>query len=373
MVSRSSSLTSESREKQADEHSFDLGRLRSPKQLIDAGLVLEGDRDAHEDLASRYDIGVSAHVYSRIADKGNALSDPVGRQYVPSVKELKIQNNEMNDPIGDDVYSPARGIVHRYPDRVLFKVTNVCAVYCRYCFRREMIGAGTDHLSDDDIEHALDYIRAQKSIWEVILTGGDPLVLSPRRLSYILQELDKISHVEVIRIHTRLPIVDPGKINDTLISVLKSISKGIHIVLHVNHTQELSDKVKSSIFSLRMAGCSLFSQSVLLKNVNDNAEVLENLFRKLICLHVHPYYLHHMDRAKGTSHFRVSLERGMEIMRDLQGRVSGLCLPKYMLDIPGGYGKIPIDSAHVTRLDGATYQVVDYQGDVHLYIDTGEE
>ncbi len=371
MTLRSSSLKAHT--EKLDRRSFDLGRLRTTEQLIDAGLVSEHDREAYDALGQHYDVGVSAHVYSRIGETDAPLSDPVGRQYIPSLDEADVQDYEMEDPIGDDVHSPVRGIVHRYPDRVLFKVTNVCAVYCRYCFRREMIGAGSDHLSDDDIESALNYIRMQKEVREVILTGGDPLVLSARRLQYVLSALDSISHVEIIRIHTRLPIANPDKINDTMMSVLKSVSKGVHMVLHVNHMQEISKHVEQVIFNLRAAGCSLYSQSVLLKGVNDDEATLETLLRKLTQLHVHPYYLHHMDRAKGTSHFRVSLKRGMDIMRGLQGRVSGICLPKYMLDIPGGYGKVPIDSGHVKQVNAVTYEVRDFKGRVHLYTDIEEE
>ncbi|MGH1456110.1 MAG: KamA family radical SAM protein [Alphaproteobacteria bacterium] len=271
------------------------------------------------------------------------------------------------------MYSPMRGIVHRYPDRVLFKITNICAVYCRYCFRKEMIGAGAEHLSDEDFDAAIEYIRTHPQIWEVILTGGDPLILSARRLQKVVDSLNGIDHVRVIRIHTRIPIAQPSRIDETMLSVLKSVTKSLQMVVHVNHVREISDAARSAISSIRGVNVSLFSQSVLLKGVNNSPYILEDLFRELTILHVVPYYLHHLDRAKGTSHFRVSIEEGKEIMRDLQGRVSGISLPKYMLDIPGGHGKVPINDESVARLKDGIYRVTDYRGCTHLYIENMEE
>ena len=310
-----------------------------------------------------HDVKISDHVRGLIG----ADDDVIGRQYVPSNEERDIKPDEMSDPIGDERHSPVSGIVHRYPDRVLFKVVNICAVYCRYCFRKDMIGVGADNLSEDDFDRAIEYIKYHNEIWEVILTGGDPLILSARRLQKIMDALGQIDHVKVIRIHTRIPIADPVKITDTLLSVLESVSKPVYVVVHVNNTREITSDVEAVILSLRGSGCSILSQSVLLKGVNDDAEILEKLFKKLITLHVKPYYLHHLDRAKGTSHFRVSIGRGQEIMKELQGRVSGICLPKYMLDIPEGHGKIPINGCYINAvLDGA-YSVEDYQGHKHNY------
>lgn len=344
-------------------------RLRCANDLRAAGITLRADDADYKDIETHYDIGVSAHIISRIENPNDPEHDPIARQYIPTSQELKIAKDEESDPIGDNVYSPVRGIVHRYPDRALFKVTNICAVYCRYCFRREMVGAGSDHLSNADFDAAINYIKTQKQIWEVILTGGDPLVLSAAKLQKIIDALNAIDHVKIIRIHTRIPIADPAKIDKTLLSVLQSSSKAIHMVLHVNHAREISETVSAALFALRQSNCSLFSQSVLLKGVNDDAKILEDLFKALLVLHVKPYYLHHLDRAKGTSHFRVSIKRGQAIMKDLQGRISGLCLPHYMLDIPGGHGKIPINDSYVTALDLGTYRVEDYQGCTHLYIE----
>ncbi len=344
-------------------------RLRSIADLIDCRLLPDDIPDDFGTLEARYDIGISPHIRKLLSSVSKPMRDPIGRQYIPNIDELIIRDDEKSDPIGDDLYSPVNGIVHRYPDRVLFKVTNICAVYCRYCFRKEMIGTGSNHLSDQDYNNAIEYIKAHNEIWEVILTGGDPLILSPQKLQKILDELNDIEHVQVIRIHTRIPVADPIKISDTLLTVFKSQHKGLHVVLHVNHAQEITGDVEKKILQLRAANCSIYSQSVLLKGVNDNAKTLEDLFRKLVSIHVRPYYLHQMDRAKGTSHFRVSLSRGRQIMKELQGRISGLCLPKYMLDIPDGNGKIPAVYGYIDQISADIYKVEDYQGCEHLYID----
>ncbi len=348
-------------------------RLATLKGLVDASLLKADDMKALEKLARQYDIGLTDHIVSLLKARGDLKNDPIALQYVPNIKELNIRADEENDPIGDNVYSPVRGIVHRYPDRVLFKVSSVCAVYCRYCFRKEMIGAGAEHLNDDDFERAIEYIKAHKEIWEVILTGGDPLTLSPRRLQKIIDALRDVEHVQVIRIHSRIPVANPSRINDTLLCVLENSAQSMQMVIHVNHRDELTSDVEGKIHALRMAGCSVFSQSVLLKGVNDKVETLGGLFKALIKMHVKPYYLHHLDRAKGTSHFRVSLARGQEIMKELQGCISGICLPTYMLDIPGGHGKVPVNETYVRHQDHDVYRVTDYQGCTHLYFDTMPE
>ncbi len=333
--------------------------LRSVADLRDAGFSVDG----LEAVAQRYDIGVSPTMLGQIGTQGDA----VGAQFIPSGRELEVRTDEVEDPIGDKAHSPVRGIVHRYPDRVLLKITNICAVYCRYCFRREMIGAGSDHLSPEDIGGAIDYIKAHPEIWEVILTGGDPFILSAGKLEKVILALNDVPHVKILRIHSRMPVADPLKINETIVSVLKKSIHAVQIVIHVNHVQEISDDARAAISLLNGANCSLFSQSVLLRGVNDDAQTLEILFRTLVALHVKPYYLHHLDRARGTGHFRVSLARGRQIMKDLQGRVSGLCLPHYMLDIPGGYGKIPIHEGYVRHEHDTCYVVEDYKGHMHMY------
>ena len=296
-----------------------------------------------------------------------ALDDAVGKQYMPDEREKIITPEEDGDPIGDDAHSPVKGIVHRYPDRVLLKITDTCSVYCRFCFRKEMVGQGDGVLSPEEIESALGYVRANTGIREVILTGGDPLTLSNRRMTEVFEELDSIPHLDIIRIHTRGPIVRPERVDDGLIQLFSSVRKALYVVLHVNHAQEIDDNVRSALHRLSRSGAVLLSQSVLLKGVNDDAAVLETLFRTLLANRVKPYYLHHPDLAPGTGHFRVSIKEGQDIMKALRGKVTGLAYPTYVLDLPGGYGKMPLTPNYLEELSQDTYRVEDYRGEKHLY------
>ncbi|MBT8422794.1 MAG: KamA family radical SAM protein, partial [Gammaproteobacteria bacterium] len=264
------------------------------------------------------------------------------------------------------------GIVHRYPDRVLLLPVRVCPVYCRFCFRRETIGSNEPEvLGDAALNTALGYIRDNTAVWEVILSGGDPFILSPRRLQHIVAELNSMDHVKVIRVHTRVPVVDPSRISDELITVFAESHKPVYVVLHTNHVRELTQPALDACKKLAAAGISLLSQSVLLRGVNDDAATLEALFRELVANGIKPYYLHHADRAPGTAHFRTSITRGQQLMRELRGRLSGLCLPEYVLDIPGGHGKTPLEADWVHR-DTAGLKVMDYQGARHDYDEENE-
>lgn len=348
-------------------------RYKSAADLSAAGLIPACDSHVYAELSGQYAVGVTAQVVATIQNTGDPAEDPVGRQYLPSAEELTVAPEELADPTGDLPHSPVKGIVHRYPDRVLLKISNICAVYCRYCFRREMVGPGQEAFTEADLEAALDYIERTPAVWEVILTGGDPLVLSARRLEDVLTRLNRISHVQVVRIHSRVPVADPERLTDTVCSVLKNSAKPIYLVIHINHAQELTPEVESALARLRSAGCSLLSQSVLLKGVNNDPKVLEQLFRRLIGLHVKPYYLHHPDLAKGTGHFRVSLAEGRAIMKALQGRLSGICLPRYVLDIPGGYGKVPVEHPYAVMQEDGRYLVEDIDGHLHAYPPVTEE
>ena len=348
-------------------------RYRTAADLTEAGLIPACDSHVFAELSGHYAVGVTAQVVATIQNTVHPAHDPVGRQYLPSAQELEISAEELADPTGDEAHSPVKGIVHRYPDRVLLKISKLCAVYCRYCFRREMVGPGQEAFTEDDLEAALGYIESTPAIWEVILTGGDPLVLSARRLEEVLTRLNRISHVQVVRIHSRVPIADPERLTDTVCGVLKNSLKPIYLVVHINHAQEITPEVESALARLRAAGCSLLSQSVLLKGVNDDPLILEQLFRRLIGLYVKPYYLHHPDLAKGTGHFRVSIERGREIMKALQGRLSGICLPRYVLDIPGGFGKVPVEHNYAVLQDDGRYVIEDIDGNSHLYPPVTEE
>jgi lysine 2,3-aminomutase len=360
--------------------------VREPAELVAHGLAPAAELSDLERVAARYAVAVTPEIAGLI--DASDPDDPIARQFIPSARELEILPGENADPIGDHTYSPADGIVHRYPDRVLFKLVHVCAVYCRFCFRREMVGPGkATALSPSSYRAALDYIAAHSEIWEVILTGGDPLMLSPRRLAEIMADLAAIDHVKIIRLHTRLPVADPERVTDEMARALKVEGATTWVALHANHARELTGNARAACARLVDNGIPMVSQSVLLRGVNDDAVTLEALMRAFVECRIKPYYLHHGDLAPGTAHLRTTLAEGQELMRALRGRVSGLCQPEYVLDIPGGHGKSPVGPNYLSpansyseadpladccaekgeRVPESRYRVVDYCGDVHLY------
>jgi len=323
-----------------------------------------------EDVARRYAVAVSPHLLS-LVDPADP-HDPIARQFLPSLEELNVLPEERADPIGDAAHSPVPGIVHRHPDRVLFKVVAACPVYCRFCFRREMIGPGKENaLSKEDFEAALSYIAAHSEIWEVILTGGDPFILSPRRIAEITSRLAAIAHVKVIRWHTRVPVTDPERVSDDLVAALHAPGATSYVAVHANHAREFAPEAKVAIARLADGGIPLVSQSVLLKGVNDDVESLTDLMRAFVENRIKPYYLHHPDLAPGTSHFRLSIEEGLALVRQLRANLSGLAMPTYMLDIPGGFGKVPLESTNVEKT-GDGYRIRDSHGMWHDYPAHGE-
>ncbi|MBR0557795.1 lysine-2,3-aminomutase-like protein [Ciceribacter sp. L1K23] len=343
--------------------------LKSVEDLVSAGLVHAERSEVLQAVARRYAVAITATVASQIS--GDDPSDPIAAQYIPSDLELREMPDELTDPIGDHAHSPVPGIVHRYPDRVLLKIVGVCPVYCRFCFRREMVGPqGDGNLSGHELADAIAYIAETPEIWEVILTGGDPLILSPRRLREVAVALSGIAHVKILRIHTRVPVVDPDRITLELIEALKASGKTIYVALHANHPREMTSDAMTALARLADAGIVLVSQSVLLKGVNDNAEILADLMRAFVAARVKPYYLHHPDLAPGTSHFRLSIAEGQAIMRSLRSQLSGLCLPSYILDLPGGHGKVALGEDNVLRQEDGTYRILDRAGTEHRYRDS---
>ncbi len=315
-------------------------------------------------VMERYAVSVTDEVMALVDEADPA--DPIARQYLPDAREIEHTPEELEDPIGDGAHAPVKGIVHRYPDRVLLKPVHVCAVYCRFCFRREKVGPGSEMLNADELAKALAYIRNTPAIWEVILTGGDPFVLSPRRLADIMAALNDIPHVQVIRFHTRVPVADPARITDELIAALQS-DKAVYTVIHCNHARELTVNAKTAVQKFIRAGIPLLSQSVLLKGVNNDAKTLEELFRALTAAKIKPYYLHHPDMAPGTSHFRLSVEEGRAITKQLHGCLSGIAMPDYVLDIPGGFGKVTLTESPVVEGETGEYTATDYLGRAHPY------
>lgn len=338
--------------------------LNTLEDLSKAGLIAKADVPALSPVAARYAIAITPDMAALI-DRSDP-HDPIARQFVPSVAELDTRPEELADPIGDQKFEKAPGVVHRYRDRVLLKLTHACPVYCRFCFRREMVGPGGETiLAPEKLDAALAYIAGNPKIWEVILTGGDPFILTPRRIADVTRRLAAIPHVKVLRWHTRVPVVDPSRITDDVITALSArhprgggdpSTPAVYIGLHANHPREFTPTARAAIARIVDAGVPMVSQTVLLKGINDDADTLEALMRTFVELRITPYYLHHADLAPGTHHFRTTIAEGQALMRELRRRLSGLALPTYILDIPGGHAKVPLDPAY---LDGETITAPD--------------
>ena len=344
-----------------------LRTLRSIADLAAAGLVDGASAPVLAAVAERYAVALTPAMTALI-DPSDVM-DPIALQFIPDVRELQQAPNERADPIGDGAHEKVPGLVHRYPDRVLLKVTHVCPVYCRFCFRREVVGPGGDGmLNGADLDRAIAYVAAHPAIWEVILTGGDPLILSTRRIADVTARLADIPHVQVLRWHSRVPVVEPDRVTDelalALIEAATRAGKAVYVGVHVNHPRELTSAARAACKRLTRAGVTLVSQTVLLKGVNDDAAILEVLFRAFVTLGIRPYYLHHADLAPGTSRFRTSIAEGQALMQQLRGRISGLALPTYILDVPGGHGKVPAGPGYV---DAARGEVADIHGQTHRY------
>jgi lysine 2,3-aminomutase len=342
-------------------------RLTTPLALVRAALA-EPERLAElEAVAERYATAITPALAALMAP--GAPNDPIARQFIPDARELIRDPAEADDPIGDEAKSPVKGVVHRYPDRVLIKLVAVCAVYCRFCFRREKVGPGSASLTEDEFAAALAYVCARPAIWEVILTGGDPLTLSPRRLAKVTAALAAIDHVKVLRWHTRLPVAEPDRVTAAMARALTADGRTSVVAVHANHPRELTEAARAACRRLAAAGVMLVSQSVLLRGVNDDVATLEALMRAFLETGIKPYYLHHPDLAPGTAHFRLPIEGGQALMQALRGRISGLAMPAYVLDIPGGHGKVPIAPAPILRDEPGHYRVRDANGVEHDYRD----
>lgn len=337
--------------------------LHTVEDLSREKLINPADRPDIERVADNFAVAVSPTMLDLIRKQGS--DGPLARQFVPDAKELHILPEESGDPIGDSAYVPVKGITHRYPDRLLLIPIHSCAIYCRFCFRREKVGPGEEYLRPDELERALDYIRSKPDLREVILTGGDPLVMSPRRIKYIMDALGALPNLDVIRFHTRVPLVAPERITQELMDAMEW--RGITcVVLHTNHASEFGDDGRAALKRLRKNGFMMMAHSVLLKGVNDNVDAMTDLLRECVRNGVKPYYLHHCDLAEGTSHFRTNFDEGQALMRALRGRVSGLAQTNYVLHIPDGHGKVPIGPSYLAR-DDTSYTVTDYKGERHEY------
>jgi lysine 2,3-aminomutase len=336
--------------------------LRSVPDLIAAGLLPESARTTAEAVAARYAVAITPTMVSAM-DLTDA-ADPIAAQFLPNPRELLTLPQERADPIGDDAHAPLPGIVHRYPDRVLLKPLHACPVYCRFCFRREMVGPGGEALDEAGLEAALAYIAARPAIFEVIVTGGDPLMLASRRIARITQALAAMPHVQVVRWHTRVPLVAPERVTDGVVQALKAERVATYVGLHANHAREFTEAGRAAIARIADAGIPLVSQTVLLHGINHDVDTMEALMRAFVANRVTPYYLHQGDLAPGTSHTRTTIAEGRDLMRALRRRLSGLAQPTYVIDVPDGAGKVPIgpvylaeDADEIETVSGAHLQL----------------
>ncbi|WP_298640039.1 KamA family radical SAM protein [uncultured Cardiobacterium sp.] len=297
-------------------------------------------------LLAEYQFALSDEMAAAL---GDAPDDPIAAQFFPDVRELTVAAGELGDPIGDAPHSPLPSLVHRYPNRVLWKISPVCAVYCRFCFRKEHIGRRGKALRRAEIDAVAAYLAAHPEVEEVIYSGGDPLMLGVKKLQQCAAAYRSLAHIRRLRIHSRIPVVQPTAINDALLAHLDGLPQSLHIVIHVNHSAELTANARAALRILRAHGALLYAQTVLLKGVNADADILARLMNDLLDAGVVPYYLHHPDLARGTGHFRTNLAEGKKIVRELRRRLSGIAMPTYIVEIPGGGGKVLVGELTVEQ------------------------
>lgn len=327
--------------------------VTDPRDLPDRLGVSAEDAAA---VCRAYPMAVNPYYLSLIQEPG----DPLWKQVVPDVRELSDTLTD-DDPLTETAQSPVPGLIHRYPDRVVLLVSARCPVVCRFCFRKRLAGKVADSLSGDRLAGAVAYIQATPAIREVILSGGDPLMLEDAELYAVLEKIAAIDHVGTLRIHTRTPFALPQRITGDLAALLREFAP-LYVNVHVNHPREITGQAEAACARLADAGIPLGSQTVLLKGINDDARTMEGLLRALLRIRVRPYYLHHPDLVRGTGHFRPSIETGLAIMRSLVGCVSGSAVPRYVIDLPGGGGKVPLLPEYVERVEKNRLVIRNYQG-----------
>lgn len=291
---------------------------------------------------------------------------PIRKQAVPSINELLVGAHDLVDPLHEDGDSPVPGLTHRYPDRVLFLITDMCSMYCRHCTRRRYAGQKDSHESVDNVELALDYIRNTPEVRDVLLSGGDALLVSDARLEYIISELRNIDHVEIIRIGTRTPVVMPQRITEEFVNMLKKYHP-IWLNTHFNHSKEITSESKKAIDLLANAGIPLGNQSVLLKGINDRVSTMRKLVLNLVQMRIRPYYIYQCDLSVGIEHFRTPVSKGIEIIEGLRGHISGFAVPTFVVDAPGGGGKIPVMPNYVISHAPGKIILRNYEGVISTY------
>jgi lysine 2,3-aminomutase len=308
-------------------------------------------------------LGISPY-FASLIDPINTKC-PIRKQSIPTAKEGIIKGSDMYDPLNEEADSPVPHLVHRYPDRVLLIATNNCATFCRYCTRRRIVGQ-LNEIGLTELEPAFNYIMRNRRIRDILISGGDPLTMSTGNLETILQRIREIRHVEIIRLGTRIPITLPMRVDDGLISMLKKYQP-IWMSLHFTHPKEITTEVELACGKLADAGIPLGSQTVLLKGINDSAMIMKKLMQKLLTIRVRPYYLYQCDSAQGISHFRTSIKKGLEIIESLRGYTSGYANPTYVIDAPGGGGKIPVAPNYLLSYEHGTALMRNYKGEIYKY------
>ena len=291
---------------------------------------------------------------------------PIRRQAIPRIEEIHLSKNEMVDPLGEDKHSPVPGLVHRYPDRVLLLVTDQCAVYCRYCTRRRLVGSHERSITQGNFEEVLKYLKSHRKVRDVLLSGGDPLLLENERLEEILGRLRAIPHIELLRIGTRAPVTLPQRITGGLVRMLKKYHP-LMISIHFTHPKEITDAVRRACNELADGGIPLGSQTVLLKSINDKPYIMKKLVQELLKIRVRPYYIYQCDLAMGTEHFRTSVATGIQIIEKLRGHTTGYAVPTYVVDAPGGGGKIPLQPDYVVSRGKGKIALRNYEGKIFEY------
>ncbi|MGL1861406.1 MAG: lysine 2,3-aminomutase [Pseudodesulfovibrio sp.] len=325
----------------------------------------ERKKKIFEQTVRKFPLSVTPY-YISLIDVDDYENDPIFLQSFPSPEELKIGKHDMTDPLHEDEDSPVPGITHRYPDRVLFHISNTCSMYCRHCTRKRKVGDVDSIPSGQDVEQGLEYIRNTPQVRDVLLSGGDPLMLSDEKLDYILTQLGEIEHVEVVRIGTRMPVVLPYRITDDLINMLKK-HHPLWINTHFNHPRELTASSRRALQRLADAGIPLGNQSVLLAGINDCQRLIKTLNQKLVKNRVRPYYLYQCDLSEGLTHFRTPISKGIEIIESLRGHTSGFSVPTYVVDAPGGGGKIPITPNYIVSWGPNKVVLRNYEGVITTY------
>ncbi len=330
------------------------------------GINFKGkERKDLEKTFDRFPLSITPY-YLSLIDPENFRNDPVFKQAFGGIEELITQPSELSDPLAEDHDSPVEGITHRYPDRVLFHVSNICSMYCRHCTRKRKVGDVDFVPTKDQLRKGIEYIRKTPQVRDVLLSGGDPFMLPDEKIDWLLSEISSIEHVEVIRIGTRMPVVLPYRITDELISILKKYQP-VWINTHFNHPREITTSSKEALARLADGGFPLGNQSVLLADVNDCPRIMKSLLHKLVRNRVRPYYLYQCDLSEGLSHFRTPIGKGIEIMESLVGHTSGFARPTYVIDAPGGGGKIPVMPNYI--ISWSTNRVVlrNYEGVITTY------